>query len=418
MNQLSRLFVKITSAIKSIYNNLFRSFLSAFGVMIGIVAIFVMLTLSSTFNNIIESAFSSDVDLAVYVYLYENMITYEDTKLLLDTNKEEFAISGYSFYKTSMPDYYYSPQLANFDNSYSQINFTEIDENYLDLRSIDLLAGNTISKLFIENKAPVVLISEKIATEFYKGVDPLGSYINIDGKLYNIIGITESPKSSWQKYQIYLPYGSLTSINAGDGYNALIFPNNVAEIETIQSDITSLLLLYQHGNALVQNKNDYFNIEAYNPTSALKFLENFKFYSTLILTVIGSISLFVSAIGIMNTMLASISERTNEIGLRKALGANFFDIILLFLIETLIITFVGCFMAIVVVINIINIINIVLLKYFANIVETEMFGNIIIINSANLAIIVTITFITALIAGIYPALRAGRMNPIEALRSV
>jgi len=238
---------------------------------------------------------------------------------------------------------------------------------------------------------------------FGEGVDPVGQTIKINRLNFRVIGVTKSKGASGFMNQddvVFIPLSTAQRFLSGDNYLTSIRVQATEEraMSQVQDNITQLLLI-RHNIADPQLADFSVLNQADIVQAATQITNTF----TILLASIAGISLLVGGIGIMNMMLTTVTERTREIGLRKAIGAKKKDVTLQFLSEAVILTFVGGAIGI-----ILGIILCYAVSRFANIPTKVALSSILLAFGVSAAI--------GLIFGYYPARKAATLNPIDALR--
>ena len=280
-----------------------------------------------------------------------------------------------------------------------------VTSSYATIRAIDMDEGSFISDTQNLSAAKAAVLGPTARDDLFgigaSGV--VGQSIRIKNMEFKVIGITKTKGGSGFQNQddiIYIPVRSAQRYLSGDQYVSSISvqAQSAESMARVQADITALLLERHHvadaaqADFTVLNQNDILST-ASSVTSTLTYL----------LAAIGSISLIVGGIGIMNMMLTTVTERTREIGLRKAIGAKRSDINLQFLAEAVALTLIG------------GVIGIALgwcIAYAVN--ATGFVKTTVTLSSILLA--VGVSAATGIVFGYYPARKASRMNPIDALR--
>ena len=279
-----------------------------------------------------------------------------------------------------------------------------VTASYTDVRNVSIDIGNFITDQNNKSLARVAVLGPTARDDLFGvGTDPTGQVIRIKGMQFNVIGVTKAKGGSGfgsQDDMIFIPLASAQKFLAGADYVSTISVQaDSADIMTqIQTDITSLLL--------VQHKISdptLADFTVFNQSDIVATASSVTNTFTMLLAAVAGISLVVGGIGIMNMMLTTVTERTKEIGLRKAIGAKSKDINLQFLIEAVSMTFIG------------GIIGVALgwgvgyIVTYLGIIQTS-----ISLTSVFLAFGVSAGI--GIIFGYYPARRASKLNPIEALR--
>ena len=273
-----------------------------------------------------------------------------------------------------------------------------VTPDFLPISGRKLIAGQFFTVNDLQQIRSVVVIDQLLAQKLFKGKNSLGKMIYFQNKSYYIQGIIQTRKSSsWGEEQglILIPLSVYQSLKSSPFFDKItITPKNPENIEQLQNQATSIL------------KKRFPNVDIYpfSNVEEVKSLEKVLNGVTIILLLIGSIALFVGGVGIANITIASVVERTPEIGLRRAIGATQKNILIQFLLEATFISMTGGIIAIVTVQGI-TIITVTLLNL------PYQFGYETPLVSLSSAIMVGI------ISSFLPALRASKLDPVEALRS-
>jgi putative ABC transport system permease protein len=280
-----------------------------------------------------------------------------------------------------------------------------IDEEYLKVADLNIAIGRNFSNIEILSGADVCLIGNKLASTYFnkKPLQAINQIISINNRRYRIVGVMQSKGSSIidrtdNMLMIGLQNARRVFALGNKVYNISIKLNNPQQLEIAAGEAEGIMrtvrkLSIQEASNFVVNKND---------AVAEGLLENIK-YVTFAAIFIGIITLLGAAIGLMNIMLVAVVERTKEIGLSKAIGAQSIVILRQFLSESVIISIKGGIWGIVVGILLGNIISIV-------------FKSTFIIPWLWIAIAICTCVMVGLVSGIYPAIKASKLNPIQALR--
>ena len=279
-----------------------------------------------------------------------------------------------------------------------------VTSNYPGVKNIQLEEGTFITDENLKNLSHVAVLGPTTASDLFgDGNDPIGQTVRIKGVVFTVIGVTKAKGGSGfgsQDDMIFIPLTSAQRFLAGDAYVTTI---NVQAPDTtsmtdIQSQITTLLL--DRHRITDPTQADFSTL---NQADIVATASSITSTFTILLGAVAGISLVVGGIGIMNMMLTTVTERTREIGLRKAIGANKSDISKQFLIEAIMLTCIG------------GIIGVILgcgISYLVNL--TGLLQTSISVNSVLLAFGVSAAI--GIVFGYYPAKRAANLNPIEALR--
>ena len=261
--------------------------------------------------------------------------------------------------------------------------------------------GRIINTIDTENKSRVALIGNDIAKELYVGKNPIGQEIKIGGITYNVIGIlqeSDSFSSADTNNSVIIPYTTAMGVVGAKYINSLtVYIADESLADTTTRQIEGVLTKAFNGD------EDGYSIV--NMQSILETIESMTSILSMMLGGIASISLVVGGIGIMNMMLVSVTERTSEIGLRKALGAEPKQIQLQFLIESVVLCLIG------------GVIGFILGVGLAWVVA-NLIGTSFALTASTVVLAIGFSAIIGVVFGFMPARKASRLNPIDALRSI
>jgi len=289
-------------------------------------------------------------------------------------------------------------QNKNWTTSVSGVSY-----NYLDVNNWSMKSGRFLSEKNVQNRERVAVVGKTVVKNLFGDEDPVGAEIRVKNIPFRIIGVLNSKGSGAmgndQDDMVIIPYTTAMERVEGVDYLRMIYVVGKAEngIDRLQSDIENLLRV-RHG---IKDTNlDDFNIQ--NMNSIMETMEETTGTLTLFLGAVAAISLVVGGIGIMNIMLVSVTERTREIGVRKALGATYSVIVTQFLIEAVVISLMG------------GIIGIILGIGSSKLIGMAS-GMSTVISIPTIGMSFAFSMAIGLIFGIYPARKAAKLNPIDAL---
>lgn len=323
-------------------------------------------------------------------------LTYEDASAIL--NSPEVTLV-----KNVSPELSRRAQAtAGKNNTNTQI--LGVTPSYLEVRKINLASGLFISQKDLESMSRVAVLGPQVVTDLFgEGANPVGQLVRINGQSFRIIGITVSKGGTGflnQDDVVFVPLTTAQKQLFGINYVSSISVEAVSEdVMTQAQDQIGYLLLKRH--KLKDPKEADFSILSQNDILGAASSVTGTF--TALLSGIAAISLLVGGIGIMNIMLVTVTERTREIGLRKALGAKKKTVITQFLIESIILTFAGGVIGMA-----FGVMTSIIASQFMNLPFTLS------IQSVFLAIGVSAGI--GILFGWYPAQKAANLQPIEALR--
>ena len=276
--------------------------------------------------------------------------------------------------------------------------------SYPEVRNIQIDLGNFITDQNVKEGSKVAVLGPTTRDDLFgAGTDPTGKTIRINNINFQVVGVTVAKGGSGfgsQDDMIFVPISTAQRYLEGDTYVTTISveAQDAQSMSQVQQQITSLLLERHH-----ISDPSLADFQVLNQTDILSTASTVTNTFTMLLASIAGISLIVGGIGIMNMMLTTVTERTREIGLRKAIGAKKKDISTQFLIESIMLTFIGGLFGI-----ILGWLLSLLVNYFAGIATSISWWSIVLAFGVSAAI--------GIVFGYYPAKRAASLNPIEALR--
>ncbi|MBI2425703.1 MAG: ABC transporter permease [Candidatus Hydrogenedentes bacterium] len=391
-------------AVRSLLASKLRSFLAVLGIVIGVGAVIAMTAIaagaqSQVLNNI--AAMGTDLLIVRPGQLggrgvmsgTQQNLTVEDGRAIV---KEVGNIASVA------PVVQGQSQVKYYERN-SQISVLGTTATYLAIRNFELERGRAMTDNETERLALVAIIGPKTAEDLMPGLDPIGQFIKVDGISFKVIGVTKSKgDQGWfnPDDQLIVPYLTAMKRLYGLDYVREIDVQGVsgADQTRLQDDVARVL---RRRHKIAEGDADDFNIR--NQAEIVETASSIGQTFTLLLGAIGTISLLVGGIGIMNIMLVTVTERTREIGIRKAIGAKNRDILRQFLFESVLMSLIGGVIGVVAGASVARIIGAVI----AFTPEVQP-----------LSVLVALSFAASVgvFFGYYPAHRAAQLNPIDALR--
>ncbi|MFR2534838.1 MAG: ABC transporter permease [Clostridia bacterium] len=381
----------IKVALQNIMSNKLRSSLTMLGLMIGIASVIILVGIGNGASDSVTSQVKSlgtDI-VTISIQAEDTSLSYEQVEALKQLNN----IAAVAPYKNV------SATVSKDTTTSSKSSIIATNQNYLEVTNLTITDGRTISNIDIENKSKVCVIGYDLASTLFGLSNPVGEKLKIGGDTYTVIGVLKEEGSSMG-----------TDID-----NMLVIPLTTASYLGTDSSITNIYVKVEEENrientiSLLENRirsELQISSDDYTVSSQESMLETMQDVSntlSLLLGGIASISLIVGGIGVMNVMLVSVTERTKEIGIRKALGAKRKDILIQFLIESLVLCILGGSLGVAIGIGI----GILAQNFDYSFTPQTQIVLLAFGSSAAIGIIF----------GIFPAYRASKLNPIEALRT-
>lgn len=385
--------MKFTQAVKmalsSVRSNKMRSFLTMLGIIIGVMAVTLLVSLVQGATNTITDELSGlgGSNLSC-------MVTKTTPRIELD---EVMALQEYE--EIGLVSVYNSGKgIATAAGNQEDVTIIGMNQNYQILNDMEIEAGRCLTDTDSEYRLSNCLIGAGVANNLFGNKEVIGETIRIMGKDFTIVGIlAEEGNSSMntKDLNVYLPYETAQRLLKQSGVTT--FDASASDSEQVEKAEKTL-------NSFLKGKVGKDNYTVLNMGSLIEMIQTVYNVLGYLLGGIGGISLLVGGVGIMNIMLVSVTERTREIGIRKAIGAQKSDIIVQFLIESVVLSLMGGFIGIILSAGILGIVNAFATEYhFAITMSVAM-------------VAVSFSIGVGVIFGIYPANRAAKLKPIDALR--
>ena len=388
----------IRMAIKSISGNKMRAFLTMLGIIIGVMALVILVSLvSGATGNVTETISSLGSD-SITVRVSDNKgvpVTIED----LSKWMEEDAFGR-------MAPAASESVTAKYGTETGSLTVYGTTAPYGDIQKLELLVGRFLKTADVDNVSFVCVINETAATELVGYADCLGEEIRLNGHRFKVVGVLKDDDNSLTSafrsgsLVAYIPYSALTRISSSATREVTSFYVSAGENSTVDGAKERLTEILKER---FDQDEDAFSVSSQNA------LESAMSSVTSILAVllggIAAISLIVGGIGIMNIMLVTVTERTREIGIRKAIGASRGMILTQFLVEAVVICMLGCALGILGSWGVLRLITTVVSGLS---ISFQMSGSVVLVA-------VLFCFFIGIVFGLYPANKAARMAPIDAL---
>lgn len=409
--KLKHLFRTSTKGLKV---NKSRSTLTILGIVIGVAAIIVIMSLGQGAQNLILSQLQSIGSNVIAVVPGREpsgptdiIATFTDS--LKERDLESLSNKSNVPHAVSIMPVVFGSQTAAYGNETYSPTILGVTENFANLYDIYPGEGRIFTQDEVKSYADVVVIGYEIKQELFGASDAVGQKIKIKGRNFRVVGVIgKAGQVSFINFDkvAFVPYTTAQRYIFGIKY----FHRLAIEVdkeENIAATVAAIEMTLRNNHNITDPEKDDFFIET--QASAMATVSTITGALTLFLASVAAVSLIVGGIGIMNIMLVSVTERTKEIGLRKALGARYKDILGQFLLEAVLLTAIG---------GIIGILSGATLSFIASLVLGRYLG----INWA-FAFPVQGAFLglgvsaaVGLVFGIYPARQAAKKSPMEALR--
>ncbi len=394
------------SAFRALRSNLLRTGLTMLGIIIGITSVILIISLGQGATESITSQVSSLGTNLIFIQpgkqvpgrppQVANTLTYEDAAVLADKTKMPEISNVSAIVQTN------AEVVANGESKNTTVQ--GVDSDYAIISSLDVNQGEFISSEDNASLSRVAVLGPEVVTDLFgEGANPVGQTITIKSHSFRVVGVTKSKGSTG----FTNPDGSIY-IPVTTGMKILLGQNFVSAIELQTLDPKKVDQTIDDVTALLSDRHkitnpDLIDFTVRSSKDALSTLNSITGILTGMLAGIAAISLVVGGIGIMNIMLVTVTERTKEIGLSKAIGAKNKDILTQFLIEAIVLTLSG---------GVVGMILGVSLDFLI----TRFLPIPFIVQPLAIILAVGVSTIVGIVFGLYPAQQAAKLSPIEALR--
>ena len=376
------------TAVQAVFGNGLRSALTMLGLVIGISSVIILVGIGDGTNRQVSEKMKALGGDALSAYLF-------DGDMGLSGMNDLGAVDGVAPSKSLMKKLSVGTTVAN------KAFVEATDEHYLHVRNLKLQEGRNLSAVDRENRSKVIVLGSDVAKTLLDGAadGAVGRTVKLDGDEFTVVGVLQNQ-------------GQSMGLNTG---NVALVPFSTAVSMGESGTITSFYAKARGEDAIEAAKGEigsYLTGTVHIPPGRFDIISQDEMLRagneidgtmTLLLAGIAGISLVVAGIGVMNVMLVSVTERTREIGIKKALGARRFDILVQFLLEALVLSIIGGVLGIA-----------------AGIALGLLMGTVglaFVVSWGVVAVAVAAATAIGLVFGIFPAYRASRKNPIEALRT-
>jgi putative ABC transport system permease protein len=408
------IFESIKNAWQMMIRNKVRSFLTMLGIIIGITAVMIVLSVGESVQGLILNEVKSIGSNLVGILpghaeedgppssVFGIVITslkYEDGEAILKENYPHIE---------SLAMYVSGSDIIAIEDKKTSSTFYGTTASYLDVQNSSIESGRFFTKEEEMSNAKVVVLGNQVAKDLFGERDPLGQKIKIKKANFTVIGILKGKGGSLVQNEdsnLFVPISTAQNILLGINHVSFM-RMRIDKTENIDETIEYVKGVLRDRHNIADAKEDDFNIRS--TAQALESISSITNALRFFLAAVAAISLVVGGFGIMNIMLATVQERTKEIGLRKAIGAKNNDIVMQFLVEAMTITFISGIIGI--------IIGSLLLVLISAIINAMNYHWELIISPLSIILGCVVSIGIGLIFGIAPARKASLLNPIEALR--
>lgn len=413
---LDRYKQSIQTSIAALLANKARSFLTMLGIIIGVGAVIIIMSVGAGAQSLIltqvkslgtnllgilpgkseEGAPASAMGIVITTLTYDDIVSLSESKNVPNL----IGVVGYTK----------GVGTASWGSNTYDTNLSGCNAKYIEVEGGEVLEGRFFTEEEERNLSRVAVLGSTVKKELFGESSAVGQRIKIKKHTFEVIGVMDERGTvAFQDYddQIFLPLKTMQKIIAGVNHLGLI-RIKVDNSENIDQAINDIKITLRENHNIVDSSGDSDDFTIRSAAQALDMITIITDALRYFLAAMAALSLIVGGVGIMNIMLVSVTERTREIGLRKAIGANNFNILSQFLAEAIVITLVG---------GIFGIIGGVLISFFISIVANILgYDWEFIVSFFSIIMAIGVSMSVGLIFGIYPARKASQLEPVEALR--
>ncbi|MBO5059946.1 MAG: ABC transporter permease [Clostridia bacterium] len=393
----SKLSQSFKMSIKSIMGNKGRSALTMLGIIIGVASVIILTGIGEGATSTINDSLAEMGTKLITVSMSRGGWGGSTRTVSIDS-MQEFLDENPDLVEAMSPSMS-GNVLLKVGNENTYTSLTAYDSTYADIKDPKIQSGRFISEFDITHRSYVCIVGTYIVQEYFGGMDPVGETIKLNGRQFKVVGVYEEKGNSTETSQdnaVTIPY--TTAMRFLKNKNITTYYFSAATEESVEAAVNSL-------ESYITNKlgtDTGFTVSSV--AEIMDTLDEITGTMTTMLAGIAAISLVVGGIGIMNIMTVSVSERTREIGIRKAIGARTTDILTQFLVESTIISAMGGVVGIVFGVGVGQLVCTLISMQFVT--KPSM---------------VMLSFFFSLFIGIFfgiaPAKKAAKLHPIDALRS-
>lgn len=397
------------AALVAIRSHALRSMLTTLGIIIGVAAVIavvaIMQGLSSTITNQLDDLGSDMITIRAYTTREQQLLGFQNKLSYDDFLTLEAKVDGVQDMTATMQPFSFGSSVQYGRNS-TQTQIIGTDSSYKNVVRVFPEVGRFLSESDDLRRRRVAFVGATVLKDLNMPANPVGEFISLNGEWFRVIGLAETLGSLFgfdQDNYIIVPFSTMRSLSGDqvtENIDIMFRPTEGADINVVKEQI-SRILRKQH-KLSADDKDDF---EFVSAEKAKEQFDSITQSVTLVAGGVVGVSLLVGGIGIMNIMLVSVTERTREIGTVKALGATPQFIMIQFMIEALVLSLFGGILGLI-------------LGYGVAALLTMMIPSMPTAMVPTWAILLSLGFTTAIgvIFGLAPAVKAARLNPIDALR--
>ena len=404
----------IRMALETVRSNKMRSFLTILGIVIGITTVVAIASIIQGLNGWFASQVSSlgsNIITVTRLPQFANRFPTDEEK-----QRKEITLDDVAFVRDEAksvdvvtpilpldPFRFPNPNIRSGRVHANSVRVYGVEPDYINVYVSHVRSGRFLSDGDVYHRSAVIVLGATVAENMFPGQDPVGKQVYFENDAYDVVGVLERRGSIFgldRDNFVWIPVTTMLKLHPESKYDVIIAmtANSQQAMPLVMDQVTEILRRRRHDGF---GKPNSFDVGSQN--QFIDFYNAITGGAYLVVLVIGSIGLMVGGIGVMNIMLVSVTERTREIGVRKAIGARRRHILMQFLLEAMVLTGIG---------GVVGILLGVLISVTINALSPVPSAIPVFWIATAFAVSVSV----GLFFGIYPAARAARLDPIEALR--
>lgn len=398
------------TAVKNLLVNKRRSFLTMLGLIIGVASVILVMSTGAGAQSLITGqiqkrgtdqivvlAGASDPEgpPAQALGIVITTLTEDDKDAILNKNNVQHLVEA--------SGYITGNRVLRWGSEERSVTFTGANASYEKIEKVEVAQGRFFTEAEAKEQEHVMVMGSDMAVEIFGNEDPVGERVKLDNKQFRVIGVLK-PKGT----TVFEDVDNSIIIPLRTAQREILGVRHVTFIRAIVEAERYIDVTEEQIRATLIERHGEEDFSVRNTAAALDILTSITDALKFFLVAIAGVSLFVGGVGIMNIMLIAVQEKTREVGLRKSVGAKDGDILLQFLMETIIISLCGGLIGLGIGVSCSFVI--------AKIVQSLGYQYDFIISLPSVVISIGVAFVIGLIFGVYPAKKAANLDPIDALR--
>ncbi len=408
-------FDKWAEIFEIIRKNRLRTFLTSFSVAWGIFMLIMLLGFGNGLQNGAQEEFQKDAVNSIWVNGGKTSIAYDGMQ---PGRRIWFTNEDYALIKNSVDGVEHVTSRNNvwdvgnitYKNETSSFDVMSCHPGYRYLENLEMLTGRFLNDADVEEARKVAVLGNLVVSQLFKDKDPFGEYIGIDGIPFRVIGTFKDKGGEWDQRRMYIPISTgqrvFNQINRIHQISMLTPLDTAAALK--KENYIRTLLAARHN----VSPNDLAAIRIHNNMDEYLRYSNLFYFIKIFVWVVGILTVAAGIVGVGNIMTISVRERTKEIGIRKAIGATPFSIVMMVMQEAVLITLVSGYLGLIFGVGLLELINFGVAKFGTDMGFFRNPG----VDFTTAMIATAVLVFAGSVAGLIPAMKAALIKPVSAIR--